>query len=110
MTGQLAFVESPVQLLNVLEWAHTRASATAAPSAAPAGPDGPAEAVPAGAATAAPGSADAGASARAPRSTNATQGAALPAPALTVVVLSPTDPMSRGQLRRMAQLDRKSVV
>ncbi|MFE6850281.1 hypothetical protein ACFVDH_05775 [Streptomyces sp. NPDC057674] len=62
--------------------------------------------MPAGAATAAPGSADAGASARAPRSTNATQGAALPAPALTVVVLSPTDPMSRGQLRRMAQLAR----
>ncbi|MGW7307407.1 hypothetical protein ACWGI1_17725, partial [Streptomyces sp. NPDC054835] len=25
MTGQLAFVESPVQLLNVLEWAHTAA-------------------------------------------------------------------------------------
>ncbi|WP_185908618.1 hypothetical protein [Streptomyces sp. WAC02707] len=28
MTGQLAFVESPVQLLNVLEWAHTRAPGT----------------------------------------------------------------------------------
>lgn len=95
MTGQLAFVESPVQLLNVLEWAHTRASATAAPTAAPAGP---AEAVPAGAATAAPGSADAGASARAPRSTNATQGAALPAPALTVVVLSPTDQIGRAHV------------
>ncbi|MGW0777642.1 hypothetical protein ACWD01_29245 [Streptomyces sp. NPDC002835] len=53
----LAFVESPVQLLNVLEWAH------AAPTAP--GPDG-----------------------------------------LTVVVLSPTDPMSRGQLRRMAELAR----
>ncbi|MEV0035127.1 hypothetical protein [Streptomyces sp. NPDC050804] len=50
----IAFVESPVQLLNVLEWA--RASATG--------------------------------------------------DALTVVVLSPTDPMSRGQLRRMAELAR----
>ncbi|WP_418361472.1 hypothetical protein [Streptomyces gilvosporeus] len=52
-TGTLAFVESPVQLLNVLEWAHT---------------------------------AEAG--------------------ALTVVVLSPHDPMTRGQLRRMAELAR----
>ncbi|MFC9390202.1 hypothetical protein [Streptomyces venezuelae] len=91
MTGQLAFVESPVQLLNVLEWAHTRAAATGAPSVAPTG---------------APGSADAGASVRATPSTDATQGGAPAAPALTVVVLSPTDPMSRGQLRRMAQLAR----
>ncbi|MFH8928816.1 hypothetical protein ACH4D4_17335 [Streptomyces pristinaespiralis] len=53
----LAFVESPVQLLNVLEWAHTT--------------------------PAVPGPGD-----------------------LTVVVLSPTDPMSRGQLRRMAELAR----
>ncbi|MFJ8072710.1 hypothetical protein ACIQ7Q_01890 [Streptomyces sp. NPDC096176] len=53
----LAFVESPVQLLNVLEWAHT------APTAPGAG-------------------------------------------GLTLVVLSPTDPMSRGQLRRMAELAR----
>jgi len=53
----LAFVESPVQLLNVLEWVHAR------------GPlqDGP----------------------------------------LTVVVLSPSDPMTRGQLRRMAELARR---
>ncbi|MFH8568949.1 hypothetical protein [Streptomyces sp. NPDC017993] len=49
----LAFVESPVQLLNVLEWAHTAQ-----------------------------------------------------AEALTVVVLSPHDPMTRGQLRRMAELAR----
>ncbi|MEV6792487.1 hypothetical protein AB0M87_10885 [Streptomyces sp. NPDC051320] len=48
----LAFVESPVQLLNLLEWAH-------------------------------------------PTPTD-----------LTVVVLSPLDPMSRGQLRRMAELAR----
>ncbi|MGR8008731.1 hypothetical protein [Streptomyces hypolithicus] len=52
----LAFVESPVQLLNVLEWAHTKAE--------------------------------------------------LRARDLTVVVLSPTDPMTRGQLRRMAELAR----
>ncbi|GAU65062.1 hypothetical protein SSP35_01_03990 [Streptomyces sp. NBRC 110611] len=52
-TRTLAFVESPAQLLNVLEWAH---------------------------------SADAA--------------------ALTVVVLAPHDPMTRGQLRRMAELAR----
>ncbi|MGV9277646.1 hypothetical protein [Streptomyces griseosporeus] len=57
----LAFVESPVQLLNVLEWAHTRA----------------------------PG---------APRA---------PGAGLTLVVLSPIDPMTRGQLRRMAELARE---
>ncbi|MEU1277730.1 hypothetical protein [Streptomyces sp. NPDC005805] len=51
----LAFVESPVQLLNTLEWAHAEGAS----------PD-----------------------------------------ALTVVVLSPTDPMSRGQLRRTAELAR----
>ncbi|WP_282084710.1 hypothetical protein [Streptomyces tendae] len=51
----LAFVESPVQLLNVLEWAHNRA----------------------------------------------------PGAELTLVVLSPVDPMTRGQLRRMAELARK---
>ncbi|MEV3989501.1 hypothetical protein AB0J57_11350 [Streptomyces sp. NPDC049837] len=51
--SHLAFVESPVQLLNVLEWAHHAGR-----------------------------------------------------PDLLVVVLSPTDPMSRGQLRRMAQLAR----
>ena len=51
----LAFVESPVQLLNVLEWAHGHA----------------------------------------------------PGAELTLVVLSPTDPMTRGQLRRMAELARE---
>jgi len=56
----LAFVESPVQLLNVLEWAHLHAL-------------------------------------RAPET---------PGGGLTVVVLSPTDPMTRGQLRRMAELAR----
>ncbi len=57
----LAFVESPVQLLNVLEWAH---------AAAATGPAG----------------------------------------GLTVVVLSPNDPMTRGQLRRMSQLARDEGV
>lgn len=51
----LAFVESPVQLLNVLEWAHTHA----------------------------------------------------PGVGLTLVVLSPLDPMTRGQLRRMSELARQ---
>ncbi|AWK11080.1 hypothetical protein DDQ41_21635 [Streptomyces spongiicola] len=68
----LAFVESPVQLLNVLEWAHAPA-----PAAAPAQP-GP----------------------------DAARGAVVRGGDLTVVVLSPTDPMSRGQLRRMAELAR----
>ncbi|MFD9877382.1 hypothetical protein ACFWXJ_24640, partial [[Kitasatospora] papulosa] len=56
MTGRpvnLAFVESPVQLLNVLEWTHTRGGTDT-----------------------------------------------------TIVVLPPVDPMSRGQLRRMAELAR----
>lgn len=53
-TGTLAFVESPVQLLNVLEWAHAETAAGD----------------------------------------------------LTVIVLSPNDPMTRGQLRRMCQLAR----
>jgi hypothetical protein len=56
----LAFVESPVQLLNVLEWAH----------------------------------------AHAPRAQEE------PGAGLTLVVLSPTDPMTRGQLRRMSELAR----
>ncbi|MFB8776909.1 hypothetical protein [Streptomyces broussonetiae] len=51
----LAFVESPVQLLNVLEWAHRHA----------------------------------------------------PGADLTLVVLSPNDPMTRGQLRRMSELARE---
>ncbi|MFJ8020942.1 hypothetical protein [Streptomyces sp. NPDC096311] len=55
----LAFVESPVQLLNVLEWAHTTVQHGTAPGAG-----------------------------------------------LTLVVLSPNDPMTRGQLRRMAELAR----
>ncbi|MFF8607436.1 hypothetical protein ACF06X_15995 [Streptomyces sp. NPDC015346] len=118
MTGQLAFVESPVQLLNVLEWAHARtpatggaalphpgvgirsAGATGAPpddvrgrvgttDGAPAGPRLPVPAAPTGAAP--------------------SRGGEAPTD-LTLVVLSPTDPMSRGQLRRMAQLARDEGV
>ncbi|MFE0644398.1 hypothetical protein ACFW2Y_22720 [Streptomyces sp. NPDC058877] len=120
MTGQLAFVESPVQLLNVLEWAHVRSSvagehaspgsrAGAPPRSAagdrPVGADGdpatddglvgpqlPDSTAPAGASP----------SGRAPRA----GGPSGRSTGLTVVVLSPTDPMSRGQLRRMAQLAR----
>ncbi|MFF5495032.1 hypothetical protein [Streptomyces aquilus] len=75
-TSTLAFVESPVQLLNVLEWAHTRGVSGTAPGAAPGG---------------APGGDSGGASGG----------------GLTLVVLSPTDPMTRGQLRRMAELARE---
>lgn len=64
--GTLAFVESPVQLLNVLEWAHLRMPREAEAPAAGSRRDGD----------------------------------------LTVVVLSPRDAMTRGQLRRMAQLAR----
>jgi hypothetical protein len=71
----LAFVESPVQLLNVLEWAHLHAlRATEGPGAG----HGACVTPPAGRAT----------------------------QALIVVVLAPTDPMTRGQLRRMAELAR----
>ncbi len=65
----LAFVESPVQLLNVLEWAHSPGPLLGGVPAQP-GPGAP------------------------------------DLSGLTVVVLSPTDPMSRGQLRRMAELAR----
>ncbi|MEV6163780.1 hypothetical protein AB0L71_17930 [Streptomyces sp. NPDC052052] len=58
----LAFVESPVQLLNVLEWAHAEGSDDHVLTD------------------------------------------------ITVVVLPPVDPMSRGQLRRMAQLARDEGV
>ncbi|WP_411105768.1 hypothetical protein [Streptomyces sp. cmx-4-9] len=84
----LAFVESPVQLLNVLEWAHLHRDGPADPGPLlgavpqqrrhrPGPPDAPAGAAAAGAPT-----------------------------GLRIVVLPPTDPMSRGQLRRMAGLAR----
>ncbi|MFI1097053.1 hypothetical protein [Streptomyces sp. NPDC020917] len=81
-TGAVALVESPVQLLNVLEWAHVHP---------PAGPVIPA--------------ARSGAERRG--TADADEPAAVePAQPLTVVVLSPSDPTSRGQLRRMAELAR----
>ncbi|MER6212804.1 hypothetical protein ABT213_01965 [Streptomyces sp. NPDC001674] len=70
----LALVESPVQLLNVLEWAHARRGAGPRLSAVPRQP-GPGRTAP-----------DAG--------------------GLHIVVLPPTDPMSRGQLRRVAGIAR----
>ncbi|MFJ3717111.1 hypothetical protein [Streptomyces sp. NPDC090057] len=76
----LAFVESPVQLLNVLEWAHLHGLQGARTDGLPSVPAQTRRA-PAGA----PAAADA---------------------ELTLVVLSPTDPMTRGQLRRMADLAR----
>jgi hypothetical protein len=76
----LAFVESPVQLLNVLEWAHTHVLR---------GAKGP------GADGSVPVPDSGGLSTLVPR-----------ADGLTLVVLSPVDPMTRGQLRRMAELAR----
>ncbi|MGX2995057.1 hypothetical protein JNUCC64_12280 [Streptomyces sp. JNUCC 64] len=88
-TPTLAFVESPVQLLNVLEWAH--GAGARPPGGSPAGPTGPIG-------TAGPES---------PVGRTATDPPGAVAPGeLTVVVLSPGDPMSRGQLRRMAELAR----
>ncbi|MET9957572.1 hypothetical protein ABZ128_00500 [Streptomyces sp. NPDC006326] len=79
----LAFVESPVQLLNVLEWAY-------AAGAAPAGRAALLDGVP-----------------RQPGRGAGDRGSpSAGAPALRIVVLPPTDPMSRGQLRRMAALAR----
>ncbi|GGZ04333.1 hypothetical protein GCM10010300_55200 [Streptomyces olivaceoviridis] len=145
----LAFVESPVQLLNVLEWAHLHGLHDPGPSG-PAEPSGPGRAEPGvlsgagGAESAVPSGADGAGAAPAPVPTPAlptqpgpahigpayagqasavpAQGRRLPAVAvpagaaaggaaaggaeLTVVVLSPTDPMTRGQLRRMADLAR----
>ncbi|WP_405586643.1 hypothetical protein [Streptomyces sp. NBC_01190] len=86
-SGPVALVESPVQLLNVLEWAHVHPPAV---PAIPAARDGRAVR-------------DGGA-AREGRGGGDTARAAQP---LTVVVLSPRDPISRGQLRRMAELARE---
>ncbi|WP_327374570.1 hypothetical protein OG393_11525 [Streptomyces sp. NBC_01216] len=110
MNGRLAFVESPVQLLNVLEWAH--AQVTGAPGgddpgrtgAAPTA-QGPSGAAPRGRAAVPGGRPPAGGAADRPPESG--PGPAPAAHDLTVVVLSPTDPMSRGQLRRMAQLARE---
>ncbi|OON74432.1 hypothetical protein GBW32_23100 [Streptomyces tsukubensis] len=76
-TPTVAFVESPVQLLNVLEWAYGRRRDRQDQQHRQLENSGPAAA----------------------RETLAPD-------SLTLVVLSPTDPMSRGQLRRMAELAR----
>ncbi|KOX26590.1 MULTISPECIES: hypothetical protein [unclassified Streptomyces] len=99
MTGQLAFVESPVQLLNVLEWAHTRSTGPSSATGTAPTADAPGTGTAPGTGAPAPVTASGTAPAPAPD-------AAPAASPLTVVVLSPTDPMSRGQLRRMAQLAR----
>ncbi|MFG2710341.1 hypothetical protein ACGFX2_07205 [Streptomyces goshikiensis] len=79
----LAFVESPVQLLNVLEWAHAQAAAPEGGGQLLSGvPTQPARRAPAGR-----------------PATEAPTG-------VRIVVLPPVDPMSRGQLRRMAGLAR----
>ncbi|MFE3582105.1 hypothetical protein [Streptomyces vinaceus] len=98
----LAFVESPVQLLNVLEWAH--AEAASAPGGAPlldAVPAQPSRAVVRG-----PAPAGAAADATAAAAAHAPDRSAGAGSWLRIVVLPPTDPMSRGQLRRMAGLAR----
>ncbi|MEU9189978.1 hypothetical protein AB0D14_36675 [Streptomyces sp. NPDC048484] len=97
----LAFVESPVQLLNVLEWAHAHALRAAALriTGETSGPPGPEL-----------GAGRPGGIGRFGRSGRPdTSGDAETTEAgsgLTLVVLSPTDPMTRGQLRRMAELAR----
>ncbi|MFJ8788132.1 hypothetical protein [Streptomyces sp. NPDC102462] len=140
----LAFVESPVQLLNVLEWAHThalrgaagaRASGAPAPASFPsvppqvrrtphgdAPPTGsertgvvppgsepvgvvPSGVVPTGVMPS--GSESIGALSSGVVPSGPVPTGVLPSGAeLTLVVLSPTDPMTRGQLRRMADLAR----
>jgi hypothetical protein len=91
-TGAVALVESPVQLLNVLEWAHVHPPAPPAPAVA--GPAAAAAAIPA---------------ARKPSGPPGPEGAPDAQP-LTIIVLSPSDPTSRGQLRRMAELARDEGV
>ncbi|MFD9378855.1 hypothetical protein ACFWBH_25530 [Streptomyces sp. NPDC059999] len=107
----LAFVESPVQLLNVLEWAHarraddgtTRADDGTARAAAGRLLDG----VPSqpGRSAARGTAGDRAAGGAGGSRTLPGSGASGPQ-APTIVVLPPTDPMSRGQLRRVAGLAR----
>lgn len=81
----LAFVESPVQLLNVLEWAYRTARRDCGTPAPRAEPPALCDGVP-----------------RQPDHRDITPLAG----DLLVVVLAPHDPMTRGQLRRMAELAR----
>jgi hypothetical protein len=99
----LAFVESPVQLLNVLEWAHVHAHALS-----PEGAGGPAPAVSARKKGKLSGRVPGQASRRWRRGQSRPEIHREPAGGgLTLVVLSPVDPMTRGQLRRMAELARE---
>ncbi|GHA14354.1 hypothetical protein GCM10010372_12490 [Streptomyces tauricus] len=103
----LAFVESPVQLLNVLEWAHAHALKAAAlrSTGETSGPPGPELGAGRPGGTGRFGrSGRPGGSGGSGRSGDARPGEA--GTGLTLVVLSPTDPMTRGQLRRMADLAR----
>ncbi|MGJ5890750.1 hypothetical protein ACSCBZ_02205 [Streptomyces niveiscabiei] len=84
----LAFVESPVQLLNVLEWAHARGPGAGQGEPSYAGPASGTDGVP-------------GAGAE---SSGVAEGVE---DGLVLVVLAPNDPMTRGQLRRMAELARE---
>ncbi|MFG2996287.1 hypothetical protein [Streptomyces sp. NPDC048340] len=97
----LAFVESPVQLLNVLEWAYAQGTAPADRGpllgAVPRQPERTAaHPQPAAGSTGSTAAGTAGTPA-------AGAGTAHP---VRIVVLPPTDPMSRGQLRRMAGIAR----
>ncbi|RLU90367.1 hypothetical protein CTZ27_20735 [Streptomyces griseocarneus] len=95
----LAFVESPVQLLNVLEWAYAETCDSAPEGGVPAPRDG--EPAPRPLRDGIP---------RQPRDHGREHdsGAPLRPPDtdLVIVVLAPHDPMTRGQLRRMAELAR----
>lgn len=94
----LAFVESPVQLLNVLEWAYAESDAAPLLNGVPSQRE---RAAGAAAVTGADNDADAGsggADGAGPDSGEALR--------LRIVVLPPTDPMSRGQLRRIAAIAR----
>ncbi|MGW1254955.1 hypothetical protein ACWD5Q_07105 [Streptomyces sp. NPDC002513] len=100
----LAFVESPVQLLNVLEWAYGHALRTQGSGAPERGAAIPAQGGPrSGAGRTAERGPGAGGAGR----TGASAAAGPAREGLTLVVLSPTDPMTRGQLRRMAELARE---
>ncbi|MCB5168624.1 hypothetical protein LG634_27865 [Streptomyces bambusae] len=101
----LAFVESPVQLLNVLEWAYAHAARAggAGPAAGPVLDCVPSQPAP---------GRRPGVEAPAPHPDADPDHPAVHRPAradyedLLIVVLPPVDPMSRGQLRRMAALAR----
>jgi len=103
--GTLAFVESPVQLLNVLEWAYRETAAERDPE--PDGSDPEADPVPESDSGSEP-DLDSGA---VPESRPGPDSGACSLPeGLTVVVLSPHDPMTRGQLRRVAEFARAEGV